>query len=93
MSAKRFPTGHMVRLINVAGLSPKTAAVYRLVAPLPPRDGSSQYRLRNEEFGQERDLEPVCFCGAYRPGRHGTHVLRTDFCGDRMQQEASATPF
>lgn len=64
MSNHRFATGQMVRLINMTGRSPAAANIYRVVTALPARATGPQYRLRNEEFDQERivmerDLELI----------------------------------
>jgi hypothetical protein len=54
MSIHRFPIGQTVRLKSRRGLSPKAADVYQIVAFLPVRDNSPQYRMRNDEVAQER---------------------------------------
>lgn len=54
MSAHRFPIGQSVRLKSRSGLSPKAADTYRIIAYLPVRDNSPQYRMRNDEVAQER---------------------------------------
>jgi hypothetical protein len=54
MSVHRFPIGQSVRLKSRQGLSPKAADTYRIIAFLPVRDNSPQYRMRNDEAAQER---------------------------------------
>ena len=54
LPAHRVPIGQFVRLKSRAGLSPKAAHTYRVEALLPLRDNAPQYRLRNDEAGQER---------------------------------------
>ena len=55
----RFPIGQIVRLKSRKGLSPKAADVYRITAFLPARDNSPQYRMRNDDVGQERVTQEV----------------------------------
>ncbi|MEK1929201.1 MAG: hypothetical protein AAAC47_05335 [Pararhizobium sp.] len=50
----KFKVGTEVRLISRAGLSPVAAETYRVMTLLPIMDLSPQYRLRNDERGQER---------------------------------------
>lgn len=50
----KFEVGTEVRLISRAGLSPVAAETYRVITLLPIMDFSPQYRLRNDERGQER---------------------------------------
>ncbi|MGA1801035.1 hypothetical protein [Rhizobium sp. HT1-10] len=54
MPAHRFPVGQSVRLKSRQGLSPMAADTYRVIALLPARDNSPQYRMRNDEVAQER---------------------------------------
>ena len=54
MRDHRFRIGQVVRLSSRVGLSPAAADTYRIVAMMPPRDSSPQYRLRNDETRQER---------------------------------------
>jgi len=59
-----FPIGLSVRLKNRADISPRAAESYQITAKLPLRDNSPQYRMRNDELGQERvsnedNLEPI----------------------------------
>ncbi|MBO9097746.1 MULTISPECIES: hypothetical protein [Rhizobium] len=54
MSVHRFPIGQSVRLKSRQGLSPRAADTYRIIALLPVRDNSPQYRMRNDEVSQER---------------------------------------
>ncbi|MCA1492157.1 hypothetical protein [Sinorhizobium alkalisoli] len=59
-----FPIGLSVRLKNRANISPRAAESYQITAKLPLRDNSPQYRMRNDELGQERvsnedNLEPI----------------------------------
>lgn len=59
-----FPIGLSVRLKNRANISPRAAETYQITAKLPLRDNSPQYRMRNDELGQERvsnedNLEPI----------------------------------
>ncbi|WEX74823.1 hypothetical protein PYH37_000112 [Sinorhizobium numidicum] len=64
MRRHRFPIGLSVRLKDRANISPRAAETYRITAKLPLRDDSPQYRMRNDELGQERvsnedNLEPI----------------------------------
>ena len=59
-----FPIGLSVRLKGRANISPRAAETYQITAKLPLRDNSPQYRMRNDELGQERvsnedNLEPT----------------------------------
>ncbi|WP_373414744.1 hypothetical protein [Ensifer aridi] len=59
-----FPIGLSVRLKDRANISPRAAETYQITAKLPLRDNSPQYRMRNDELGQERvsnedNLEPI----------------------------------
>jgi len=59
-----FPIGLSVRLKDRANISPRAAETYQIIAKLPLRDNSPQYRMRNDELGQERvsnedNLEPI----------------------------------
>ena len=63
MRDRRFRTGQTVRLANMVGLTPSAAGTYRIVALMPERGDSPQYRLRSDETKQERmetedNLEP-----------------------------------
>ncbi|WP_425353228.1 hypothetical protein [Sinorhizobium alkalisoli] len=56
--------GLSVRLKDRAHISPRAAETYHITAKLPLRDNSPQYRVRNDELGQERvsnedNLEPI----------------------------------
>lgn len=64
MSQHRYPVGLSVRLRDRSYLSPRAAESYRITARMPPRDNSPQYRIRNDELGQDRvssedNLEPI----------------------------------
>lgn len=64
MRLHRFPIGLSVRLKDRAHISPRAAETYHITAKLPLRDNSPQYRIRNDELGQERvsnedNLEPI----------------------------------
>jgi|APAra7269096714_1048519.scaffolds.fasta_scaffold144473_2 hypothetical protein len=64
MSEHRYPVGLSVRLRDRHHLSPRTAETYRITAKMPLRDNAPQYRIRNDELGQERvsaesNLEPI----------------------------------
>jgi len=50
----RFAVGQTVSLKSRMGLAPGTAQIYRIISILPAKDGSPQYRIRNNEAGQER---------------------------------------
>ncbi len=54
MARHKFAIGTEVRLISRTGLSPTAAKTYRVISLLPIMDLSPQYRLRNDELGQER---------------------------------------
>jgi hypothetical protein len=54
MRLHRFPIGLSVRLKHRANISPRAAETYQITAKLPLRDNSPQYRMRNNEPGQER---------------------------------------
>ncbi|CAN7633793.1 hypothetical protein LJR255_004816 [Pararhizobium sp. LjRoot255] len=54
MARHKFAVGAEVRLLSRAGLSPVAAQTYRVITLLPVMDLSPQYRLRNDELGQER---------------------------------------
>ncbi|WP_275785078.1 hypothetical protein [Pararhizobium gei] len=54
MTRHKFAIGEIVGLISRAGLSPVAAETYRVVSLLPVMDSLPQYRLRNDELGQER---------------------------------------
>ncbi|WP_349435843.1 hypothetical protein [Pararhizobium sp. A13] len=54
MAHHKFAIGAEVRLISRTGLSPAAAETYRVITLLPIMDLSPQYRLRNDELGQER---------------------------------------
>ncbi|NRP71735.1 hypothetical protein ILFOPFJJ_02625 [Ensifer psoraleae] len=64
MRNHRFPIGLSVRLRDRRNLSPLAAETYRITAKLPLRDNWPQYRIQNDELGQERvstedNLEPI----------------------------------
>ncbi|MEK1925117.1 hypothetical protein [Rhizobium giardinii] len=54
MARHKFAIGAEVRLISRTWLSPTAAETYRVISLLPIMDLSPQYRLRNDELGQER---------------------------------------
>jgi hypothetical protein len=49
-----FTMGQIVRLKNGFALQPRSAAIYRITATLPPRGDSFQYRIRNDDEVYER---------------------------------------
>ncbi len=49
-----FAIGQTVRMRGNFGTFPKTAEAYRITATLPPRGGSFQYRIRNDDERYER---------------------------------------
>lgn len=49
-----FRIGQMVRIKSTFGVSSETAELYRVVATLPPRDNSPQYRIRSDAERHER---------------------------------------
>lgn len=64
MSQHRYPVGLSVRLRDRSHLSPRAAETYRITARMPLRDNTPQYRIRNDELGQDRvsgedNLEPI----------------------------------
>ncbi|MEO3998764.1 hypothetical protein [Mesorhizobium sp. CAU 1732] len=54
MSTHRFSVGQPVRMRAAWGRTPSPAETFRVVATLPARDNSPQYRIRNEEERHER---------------------------------------
>jgi hypothetical protein len=54
MRDHRFRIGVTVRLKNRAYISPGAAETYRITAKLPLTSNWPQYRIRNDELGQER---------------------------------------
>ncbi|RMC65341.1 hypothetical protein [Sinorhizobium meliloti] len=59
-----FPIGLSVRLKDRTYISPGAAETYRITAKLPWTSNWPQYRIRNDELGQERvsgedNLEPI----------------------------------
>jgi hypothetical protein len=54
MARHKFAIGTEVQLISRTWLSPTAAETYRVISLLPTMDLSPQYRLRNDELGQER---------------------------------------
>lgn len=54
MAVHRYAIGQSVRLKSMAGMSPRTAVTFKITATLPPKEGSPQYRLRNDEERHER---------------------------------------
>lgn len=60
----RFAIGQAVRWKGGFGKLPQHAEIYRITGTLPPRGGSLQYRIRNDDERHERvttedNLEPV----------------------------------
>jgi hypothetical protein len=49
-----FEVGQVVRMKRWSGLSPKSADVFRIVATLPAKDNSLQYRIRSDDERHER---------------------------------------
>ncbi|MEP9374277.1 hypothetical protein [Mesorhizobium sp. KR1-2] len=72
MSPHRFAIGQSVHLKNRFNQSDTTAGTYRIIATLPERDNSPQYRIRNDGERHERvttentlvlvDTPPVAIC-------------------------------
>ena len=59
-----FRVGQTVRMKRRFGVSPTAAELFRIMATLPARDNSPQYRIRSDEERHERvatedSLEPV----------------------------------
>lgn len=54
MSPHRFEIGQSVHLKNRFNQSDTTAGIYRIIATLPERDNSPQYRIRNDGERHER---------------------------------------
>lgn len=59
-----FAVGQAVRLRGGFGISALPSDIYHITSTLPPRGGSPQYRIRNDEERHERmttqdSLEPV----------------------------------
>lgn len=59
-----FTIGQAVRLRGGFGKLPQHADIYHITGMLPPKGGSPQYRIRNDEERHERvttqdSLEPV----------------------------------
>jgi len=50
----RFSVGQKVRMQNTNGLSLRDETIFRILATLPVRDGSPQYRIRSEGETYER---------------------------------------
>lgn len=53
-NAHLLAIGQTVRLKSNFGAFPKTSDLYQITGKLPPRGGSPQYRIRNEEERHER---------------------------------------
>lgn len=49
-----FAVGQAVRLKSTLGMSVGAADLFRVTATMPPRDGSPQYRIRNEAESYDR---------------------------------------
>lgn len=54
MSPHRFAIGQSVHLKNRFNQSDTTGGTYRIIATLPERDNSPQYRIRNDGERHER---------------------------------------
>ncbi len=50
----RFSVGQKVRMKSTVGLSLRDETIFRILATLPVRDGSPQYRIRSEGETYER---------------------------------------
>ncbi|OJG00107.1 hypothetical protein AX760_00835 [Pararhizobium antarcticum] len=50
----RFSVGQKVRMKSTVGLSLRDETIFRILATLPVRDGSPQYRVRSEGETYER---------------------------------------
>ena len=50
----RFSIGQKVRMRSTIGLSLRDETIFRILATLPVRDGSPQYRIRTEGETYER---------------------------------------
>lgn len=64
MSQHRYPVGLSVRLRDRRHLPPLAAETYRITARMPLRENTLQYRIRSDEFGQDRvssedNVEPI----------------------------------
>ena len=70
MTVHRFAVGQIVSLKSRMGLAPGTAQVYRIIATLPAKDGSPQYRIRNDEASQERVVMESSIKGINRSDFH-----------------------
>ena len=53
-TSHRFAIGQAVRLRGGIMALQKTASTFTIIAMLPPRDGSPQYRMRNDDERYER---------------------------------------
>ncbi|MEO5758195.1 MAG: hypothetical protein ABIQ51_15200 [Mesorhizobium sp.] len=49
-----FAVGQTVRMKSRVGLVQKTAELFEITSRLPVKDGSPQYRIRNEQETHER---------------------------------------
>lgn len=54
LPSHRFAVGQGVKLKSTVGMSVDTEELFRVTATMPPRDGSPQYRIRNEAENYER---------------------------------------
>lgn len=74
-----FTVGQAVRMRRGFGVSVSPTDLYHIISTLPPRGGSPQYRIRNDEERHERMttqdcLEPV---GAPQSADAATLIERT----------------
>jgi hypothetical protein len=73
--------GQTVRLRGSFGASRTTAEIYPVTGTLPPKGGSPQYRVRNDDERHERvttrdRLEPA----SLKPGGEGASLIEKTFC-------------
>ncbi|CCV15809.1 hypothetical protein [Mesorhizobium sp. STM 4661] len=52
--AHLFAVGQTVRMKSRTGLVQKTAELFQIQSKLPVKDGSPQYRIRNDQESHER---------------------------------------
>jgi hypothetical protein len=67
-----FAVGQTVRMKSRVGLAHKAAELFQIKSRLPVKDGSPQYRIRNEQETHERvttedNLEPASSAEAIQP--------------------------
>lgn len=86
-----FAIGHAVRLKGGFGTSPNLGDIYRITGTLPPKGGSPQYRIRNDDERYERVTTEDNLEQARLPlaGDDATLVERT--FGSQMKLGANAS--